>query len=109
MHLGAVRPVSRLVLVTPFDSFADPAAAAYRWFPVRLLLRDRFESWRYAPQITTPTRMLVAEQDELIPRASSDRLRARFRPGLVDYVVLPGVGHNTISLSPDYWRLLSAP
>ena len=109
VHLAAVRPVSRLVLVTPFDSFADPAAAAYPWFPVRLLLRDKFESWRYAPQVIAPTRILVAEQDELIPRASSERLRARFRPGLVDYVVLPGVGHNSISLNPDYWRLLAQP
>ena len=108
VHLASVRPVSRLVLVTPFDTFADPAAAAYRWFPVRLLLRDRFDSRRYAPQVTAPTRILIAAQDEIIPRASSERLAARFRPGLVDTIVLPAVGHNSISLSPDYWRLLAS-
>jgi len=109
VHLASVRPVQRLVLVTPFDTFSDPAAAAYPWFPVHLLLRDKFDSRRYAPQVTAPTRILVAELDEIIPRASTDRLRTRFRPGLVDYVVLPGVGHNSISENPDYWRLLARP
>jgi pimeloyl-ACP methyl ester carboxylesterase len=108
VHLAAERPVERLVLVTPFDTFADPAAAAYPWFPVRLLLRDKFDSRRYAPKVTAPTRIIVAADDELIPRASSERLRDRFPPGTAEYVVLPGVGHNSISLSPGYWRLLAA-
>jgi len=101
------RPISRLVLVTPFDSLADPAAQQYPFLPVRLLLRDRFQSWRYAPQVTAPTRIIVAGEDELVPRASSDRLRTRFRAGLVTYVVMPGFGHNTIQNCPGYWGLLS--
>lgn len=73
---------------------------------MRLLLRDKFESWRYAQQVTAPTRIIVAEQDEIIPRASSDRLRTRFKNGIVSYVVVAGVGHNTISDSADYLPLL---
>ena len=109
VRLAAARPVARLVLVTPFASFADPAAAAYPYLPVRWLLRDRFESWRYAPQITALTRILAAERDEIIPRASTERLRDAFRPGVATYVVLPDVGHNTVSLDPDYYRLLLEP
>jgi len=105
--VASQRPVARLVLVTPFDSLADPAAQQYSFLPVRWLLRDRFDSWKYAPNVTAPTRFVVAGDDELVPRSSSDRLRTRFREGLASYVVVPGFGHNTIQDSPGYWALLS--
>jgi hypothetical protein len=105
--IASQRPIARLVLVTPFDSLGDVAAQQYRFLPVRWLMRDRFESWRYAPEVTVPTRIIVAGDDELVPRSSSDRLRTRFREGLVSYLVVPGFGHNTIQDSPGYWALLS--
>jgi pimeloyl-ACP methyl ester carboxylesterase len=104
--IASQRPIAQLVLVTPFDSLADPAAQQYPLLPVRWLLRDRFESWRYAPHVTAPTRIIVAGDDGLVPRSSSDRLRTRFREGLVSYLVVPGFGHNTIQDSPGYWALL---
>jgi len=106
IRVASLRPVTRLVLVTPFDSLQNVAAQHYPYFPVRWLLRDKFESWRFAPEIVAPTRIIVAEEDEIIPRANTDRLRAHFKDGVVSYVVVPGVGHNTISDSPDYLSLL---
>lgn len=104
--VASQRPVGRLVLVTPFDSLADAAAQQYPLFPVRWLLRDSFDSWRYAPQVTAPTLIVVAGDDEIVPRSSSDRLRTRFRDGTVSYVVVPKAGHNTIQESARYWSLL---
>jgi len=106
--IASQRPVARLILVTPFDSLGDAAAAQDPFLPVRWLLLDKYESWRYAPQVTAPTRILVAGEDEVVPRASSDRLRTRFRDGLVSYIVIPDVGHNDIADEPDYWALLSS-
>lgn len=106
VHLASLRPVTRLDLVTPYDSLQEIAADRYPYFPVRWLLRDKFESWRYAPQVTAPTRIIVAADDEVIPRASSDRLRTRFKHGVASYFVVPNVGHNNISTSPDYFPLL---
>lgn len=106
VRLASVRPVERLVLVTPYESLVDVAAHNYPFLPVRWLLRDKFESWRYAPRVTAPTRIIVAEKDEVVPRATSERLRTRFKNGIVSYVVVTGVGHNTISDSADYLSLL---
>jgi hypothetical protein len=106
IRVASLRPINRLVLVTPYDSLADVAAHNYPFVPARWLLRDKFESWRYAPQVTAPTRMMVAEQDEIVPRASSERLRTRFKNGIASYVVIPGVGHNSISDNADYLPLL---
>lgn len=106
VRVASMRPVARLVLVTPYDSLLDVAAANYPYFPVRWLLRDKYESWRYAPQVTAPTRILAAADDEVIPRSSTERLRTRFKDGLVSYVVIAGVGHNSISESAEYLPLL---
>jgi pimeloyl-ACP methyl ester carboxylesterase len=110
VYVASRRPVERLVLVTPFDSLQDIAAAQYPFIPVRWFLRDKFESWRYAPNVTAPTRIIAAAGDEIIPRESTNLLLSRFKPGQASLTVLPGTGHNTISFSPRYLPLLtSAP
>jgi pimeloyl-ACP methyl ester carboxylesterase len=106
VHLASRRPVARLVLVTPYDSLQDLAARQFPLFPARRLLRDKFESWRYAPQVSAPTLLIAAEHDEIIPRASSEALLTRFKPGVARLVLVSGSGHNSISDSPEYLALL---
>jgi pimeloyl-ACP methyl ester carboxylesterase len=78
------------------------------WFvPVRWLLLDRYDSSAYAPRISAPTTVIVAADDELIPRRSTDRLTAAFRPGLARQVVIDGVGHNNIARSGQYLSALA--
>ena len=101
-----MRPVERLTLVTPFDSLESIAAGQFPFVPLRWLLLDKFESWRYAPAVTAPTFVLAAERDEVIPRASTDALFAHFRPGLATLSIVAGASHNTISESPEYVPLL---
>jgi len=108
IQVAAQRPAARLVLVTPFDSLRELAARQFPFVPVRWLLRDPFESGGHAGQVRAPTLVLVAEHDEVIPRASSEALLRRFPPGLAALAVLPGTGHNTISSGPDYVRWLQA-
>lgn len=106
LQLARERPVERLVLVTPYGSIQELAAAQFRWFPVRWLLQDKYESWRDAPAITVPTLLVVAGRDEVIPRASSERLFARFAPGIATLQVLDGAGHNDVSQFSAYLSLL---
>lgn len=108
VQLASYRPIERLVLVTPYDSLTDPAAQNFPYFPVRWLMKDRFDSWRYAPAIAVPTKIIAAGEDEVIPRTSTERLRTRFTKAVVSYVVVPGAGHNTISDDPAYVSLLKA-
>lgn len=108
VRLASERPVSRLVLVTPFDSLASLAASIFPWLPVRWLLLDRYDSAQLAPRIGVPTLILAAERDEVVPRASTERLLQQFAPGTATMVVIPGTGHNTISASPAYSAALRA-
>lgn len=106
VYLASVRPVSRLVLVTPFNSIQEIAASLYPYFPIRWLLLDKYESWRFAPRVNAPTLLIAAEHDEVIPRASTERLLSHFASGVASLVVLDGTSHNTIDDSPEYLPLL---
>lgn len=108
IHLASVRPVARLVLVTPYNSLLDIAARQFPYFPVRWLLLDKYESWRYAQHVTAPTRIVAAEHDEIIPRANTEALYRRFRTGVATFKIVTGASHNTISEDPEYMRLLTS-
>jgi pimeloyl-ACP methyl ester carboxylesterase len=102
VQLASRRPVSRLVLVTPYDSILEIAARQFPYFPVRWLLTDKYESWRHAPAIRVPTLLLQAEFDEVIPSSSTARLNAAFAQGVASLVVIRGARHNTISSTSQY-------
>jgi pimeloyl-ACP methyl ester carboxylesterase len=106
VQLAAQRPVARLVLVTPFDSIETLAVRQYGGFPVRWLLRDRYDSSRHAPRVTAPTLLIAAGHDELVPAESTRALLPHFPPGVARLAVLPGTGHNTVADHPDYIALL---
>lgn len=102
VQLAAARPVSTLVLVTPFDSLGELAARQFPYFPVAWLLKDKYESGTYAAQVKAPTLILAAEQDEIVPARSTQLLFSRFPEGRATMKVIPGAGHNSISDSAAY-------
>ncbi len=106
--VASQRPVSRLILVTPYNSIQELAAQRFPWFPVSWLLTDKFESWKYAARVTAPTLLISAEHDEVIPKASTEQLHAHFRNGAAVLKMLPGTSHNTVSLHPDYLSLFQS-
>jgi pimeloyl-ACP methyl ester carboxylesterase len=108
VRLASERPAVRLVLVTPYDSIEAIAAQQFPYFPVRWLLADKFDSAHNAPAIRVPTLILQAEHDEVIPRASTERLNAAFASGVAKLVVIPGTGHNTISDTTQYLDTMRA-
>jgi pimeloyl-ACP methyl ester carboxylesterase len=108
IHIASERPVERLVLVTPYDSILNIAASQFPYLPIRWLLLDKFESWRYASKVIAPTQLIAAQNDEVIPRASTESLYRYFAQSLATLTVIRGVGHNSISDSPEYIPTLRA-
>jgi pimeloyl-ACP methyl ester carboxylesterase len=109
IHVASERPVERLVLITPYDSLLNLAAGQFRYFPIRWLLLDKFESWRYAPKVAAPTQLIAAQNDEAIPFASTQSLYEHMPQSRATLTVIPGVGHNNISESPEYIPALRGP
>ncbi|MBY8937536.1 alpha/beta hydrolase [Pseudomonas fluorescens] len=102
VRLASQRPVQQLILVTPYNNLEEIAARQYPWVPVKWLLKDRFESGKYAAHIRVPTLLLAASDDEVIPRASTQRLLENFPQGVAVLRVVPDSGHNSISDRAQY-------
>lgn len=108
IQLAAEEPVSRLALITPFESILAIARRAAPFLPIGLLLRDRWESWRYAPRVSCPTFVVAGSRDELVPPADTRSLVAGFRPGVATLVVVEGGDHNSVSGIAEFREALAA-
>jgi pimeloyl-ACP methyl ester carboxylesterase len=107
VHLASVRSVSKLALVTPYDSVLSIAQRQLPFVPVSWLLQDTFDSRAKAPRVRAPVLVLLAEIDNVIPRASSERLVAAFGSGQASVRTIRGANHDSISASPEYTRALA--
>jgi len=72
------------------------ARGVFRVFPVRLLMRDRFESEALALRIDRPVLVLHGDRDEVVPFDLGQTLSARFPHAR--FVEVRGAGHN------DLWQ-----
>jgi hypothetical protein len=99
-HSAAVRA---LVLITPFTSASDMAAAQFPFLPTALLLKDRFplfEEWRaYAG----PSFVVVAGNDEVIPAKLSARY-IQAQTARRQVAVIPNARHNDVRISAAFWQ-----
>jgi len=105
-HVASERRVPALVLVTPFDSLAAVAQAHYPMFPVRLLLKDRYDSHARLPHHQGRLLVLRAGRDAVVPPPHTDRLLSAF-PGRADVVDFPAADHDDLSLDPAYEAALT--
>lgn len=109
-YLAGNETMTQLILVTPYDSMVHVARLRYPYLPVHWLLNNRFESWRYVPQITAPTLIIQAELDETIPPECTRDLFTHFQAqdgtAKAQYVKIKGAMHNTILEHPNYVTLL---
>ena len=100
--LAAQRPVTGLVLATPYDSLAAVAKRYYWYLPVDLLLKHRFDSIALAPNMKQPLLCLIAERDEVIPAVHGERLFEAWG-GSKRKIILQEAGHNTTDSHPMFW------
>jgi len=106
LRLAAYRPIRRLVLITPYDSIASLGAERYPFFPIHGIVKDPFESTRYASEVTAPTLIILAEDDRVIPHIHSRNLIRFFQKTEPKVIILPGTDHGNIIDSPEYPKLL---
>ncbi len=97
VYLAANRPVAGLVLLAPYATGADIYNAMLPIFvgPAVGLVKQKFPSLDYAPQVTCDTLVIASHDDEAVPFLSSKRLVSSFKTS-VELVELSGVNHNKI-------------
>lgn len=91
-QLATEFPVAGLVLISPFTSLPDVAAAKVRWAPIRSLLRDRYENLAKVRRLKLPILIVHGDADTLIPVSHGEALAAAAARGRL--VRVPGIGHE---------------
>lgn len=100
-QLARARPLAGAILLTPFDSITEVAAARYPLAPVRWLLRHPFRSDEALAGLDVPVAVIAAEGDMLVTPERTRRLVAVLaRPVLVAWIA--GADHVSIYQSAEY-------
>lgn len=107
VHLAMERPLTGVVLVTPYDSLRAVAQWHYPYAPVSLLLRHSFDSIERAPRISTPLLVLVAARDQVIPIGHARALFAKWA-GPKTWREFAQAGHNDLDADPEYWKAMAS-
>lgn len=104
VDLAARDGARALVLESTFSSLADVAAYHYRWIPVRLLMRTRFDSASIIGQFHGPLLQSHGTSDTIIPYRFGRRLfDAAQEPKRL--LTFTGIDHND-SRPLDYYTTL---
>ena len=105
-YLAANRDIENMALITPYDSILNIAKVNYVLFPVSLLLKDKYDSASRAAAIKSKVLVIAAEQDAVIPISNTQKLVDAFKDDQVELKVIKNTGHNDVSNSPEYFKVL---
>lgn len=98
-----------VVLAVPWNTLTTVAAHHYPWLPVRLFLKDSYDSVAYLQRYDGSVSVVQAEDDEIIPAASTralfDGLPHGCRKRLIN---IPLAGHNEwfYNVTEAQWRMI---
>jgi pimeloyl-ACP methyl ester carboxylesterase len=99
-YLAQHRPVAGLILVTPFDSLEALARDLYWWAPVGPLLRHHMPTIEFVRGSPTPTALIIAQHDAVVPAQRSAPLRPAIKNLVFDRTI--DAGHNDIYDQPAF-------
>ncbi len=106
LYLASQRQLSHLVLITPYDSILAVAKKQFPFFPVSILLKDKYDSLSLIEQISLPTLILAGEQDNIIPVSHSVMLHEALETKNAHLKILKNVGHNNISQHKEFYQII---
>ena len=96
-----------LILEAPFSSTVSIAGSLfpYKYFPVKLMVKDKFDNLSKIDKIHCPVLFIHGSQDTLISKKESEKLHAKAREPKELYLV-EGADHNDVPfIDPqEYWQ-----
>lgn len=105
--IAAQKKIDKLILVTPFDSIQSVVQSKFPLYPTGWILKERYDSLSRAKEITAPTLIIAAQNDEMISVLQTERLHNAFlkKP---KFVMIKEVDHSNIVTSSRYYDALHA-
>lgn len=100
------REIEKLILITPFDSIQNVAQQKFWFYPMSVLLKDKFNSLGRVKKIKAQTLIIIAEYDEVIGIKHTNKLVKAFPTSQLTVDTIKNAGHNTLSADKRYLSLL---
>lgn len=100
---AANQNVSGLILLSGWSSLSSVAREHFPAWLVNFLLPEHYDSKRVAQKIHLPVLMMHGTSDTVIS-VTEGRQLARSFPNSVNWIEVPGTGHNDLLLYPSVWR-----
>jgi uncharacterized protein len=95
IEMATKYPVGALVLFSPFTSLCDIGRYHYRFLPVSLLLKDRYNSLVKAKKVQAPTLLIHGEKDTIVPVQFAKTLFQKISAPK-EMLLVPDCGHNDL-------------
>ncbi len=105
-YVAAHREVSKLALITPFDSIENVAQGRYPIYPISLLLNDKYDSLSRVKNIKAQTFIVLAQNDKVIPKKFTQHLIDAFNPSQLKVTEIKNRGHIDISSDEKYYKIM---
>jgi esterase/lipase len=100
--------IDHLVLISPYDNMASVARQHYPFYPMRLLLRENFTPDVWLQDHTGSVSLIVAQNDDIIPRNVSDKLYTAIPSEDKEMLIVKDSGHNTMYEQREFYDHLRA-
>ena len=95
------KPVTGIILVTPFDSLKAVASSLYPWLPMGILFHHEIDTIAALGGSKVPVAIVAAGDDEIIPSSRTEALRPEV-PNLVFDRTIAGATHNDIYARSEF-------
>ncbi len=96
VQLAARSEFSAIILESPFSSIASVGQKKYWFAPVKLLLKDHFDSEKFAPEITSPVLVFHGTADQVVPFFEGKKLFEKIKSPK-KFIEVQGAGHLDFS------------
>lgn len=106
VYVAAHREVSKLALITPYDSIINVAQGMYPIFPISFLLHDEYNAISRIKDIKAKTFIVMAENDSVIEKERTQQLINAFDPELLQVTTIKNRGHIDISSDATYYKIM---
>ncbi len=105
-YVAAHREVSKLALITPFDSIINVAQEMYPIFPISFLLHDTYDSLSRIKEVKAKTLIIIAQNDNVITRERTQQLIDAFDTDQLQVMTIQNRGHIDISSDAAYYKMM---
>jgi len=108
-YVASKRKVSKLALITPFDSIFAVAQDRYPMYPAKVLLHNnQYDSISRVKDISAKTFIVMAENDKVIPGENTQKLIDAFifKGKKIQVDTIKNRGHDDISSDKRYYKIM---